>query len=124
MTSNRMEAKEIPGVSGRFCGDHAVPLGKTSCGNQWIYGDMTFVSMRGGWRCQVEHERDVLCPRHGSPRGPLANPVRHAVISGRQQRTKPLATIRSMGQDITRRDFDDVQIPGKKIWLLRRTILG
>jgi hypothetical protein len=64
VTYNRLEAKPIPGEHCRFCGDHAVPLVKTPCCHQWICCDTAFVSIRGGGRCQVEHERFSLCHSH------------------------------------------------------------
>src|SRR3989442_1419412 len=72
MTYNRMEAKPIAGEHGRFCGDAEAPLVKTPCCQQWICGDTAFVSLRGGGRCQVEHERLSLCysheqDQHGGP---------------------------------------------------------
>jgi hypothetical protein len=72
MTSNRMEAKPIAGEHCRFCGDASVPLVKTPCCQQWICCDTAFVSLRGGGRCQVEHERFSMCYSHYTyclPRG-------------------------------------------------------
>ena len=61
MTYNRMEAKSIAGEHCRFCGDAKAPLVKTPCCDQWICCDTAFFSFRGGGRCQVEHERFILC---------------------------------------------------------------
>src|SRR5437016_13354031 len=57
MTYNRMEAKPMAGEHCQFCGDAKAPLVKTPCCQQWICCDTAFVSLRGGGRCQVEHER-------------------------------------------------------------------
>ena len=72
MPSNRMEAQPIAGAQGRFCGDANAPLGKTPCGQQWMWWATAFVSLRGGGRCHVEHERFSLCyahyeEQHGGP---------------------------------------------------------
>ena len=72
MTYNRMEAKPIAGEHGRFCGDAQAPLVKTPCCDQWICCDTAFFSLRGGGRCQVEHERFSLGyshyeDQHGGP---------------------------------------------------------
>ena len=72
MTYNRMEAKPIAGEHCRFCGDATAPLVKTPCCDQWMCGDTAFVSLRGGGRCQVEHERFSLGyshyeDKHGGP---------------------------------------------------------
>ena len=57
LTANRMAAQPIAGEHCRFCGDASAPLVQTPCGPQWICGDTAFFSLRGGGRCQVEHER-------------------------------------------------------------------
>jgi hypothetical protein len=72
MTYNRMEATPIAGEHGRFCGDAKASLVTTPCCQQWICCDTAFVSLRGGGRCQVEHERLSLCyshyeDKHGGP---------------------------------------------------------
>src|SRR5215510_10027099 len=64
MTANRMEAKPMAGEQCRFCGDASGPLVKTPCGQQWIGCDTAFVSLRGGGRCQVEHERYSMGSSH------------------------------------------------------------
>jgi len=61
-----MEATPMAGAHGRFCGDPVVPLVKTPCCQQWICCHTAVVSMRGGGRCQVEHERLSLCYSHSS----------------------------------------------------------
>ncbi len=75
MTYNRMEAKKIPGQHCRFCGDEAAPLVRTPCCQQWICCDVALVSIRGGGRCQYEHERFGLCHFHYIERhlGPWQN---------------------------------------------------
>ena len=40
------------------------PFVKTAGCQQWSCGDTAFVAMRGGGRCQVEHERFTLCSSH------------------------------------------------------------
>ena len=72
MTYNRMEATPIAGEHCRFCGDATAPLVKMPCCEQWICCDTAFFSLRGGGRCQVEHERFSLCyshyeDKHGGP---------------------------------------------------------
>ncbi len=72
MTSNRMEAKPIAGEHGRFCGDAKAPLVTTPCCAPWMCCDTAFFSLRGGGRCQVEHERFSLGyshdeDKHGGP---------------------------------------------------------
>ncbi len=72
MTSNRMEAKPRAGEPGRCCGDAQAPLVKTPCCAQWMCCATAFFSLRGGGRCQVEHERFSLCyshyeDQHGGP---------------------------------------------------------
>ena len=64
MTYNRMEAKPIAGEHCRFCGDAKAPLVKTPCGDQWRCGETACFSLRGGGRCQVEHERFSLGYSH------------------------------------------------------------
>ncbi len=64
MTYDRMKAKKIKGQHCRFCGDKNVPLVKTRCCNEWICCDTKFVSIRGGGRCQYEHESESLCYFH------------------------------------------------------------
>ena len=64
MTSNRMAAKPIAGEHGRCCGDAKAPLVKTPCCQQWIWCETASVSLRGGGRWQVEHERFSLCYSH------------------------------------------------------------
>lgn len=66
MTDNRMDAKPIPGEHCRFCGEPAVPVVKTPCCHQWTCCDTAVVSIHGGGRCQVEHERFSLCHSHYS----------------------------------------------------------
>jgi hypothetical protein len=72
MTYNRLEATPIAGEHGRFCGDTKASLVTTPCCQPWIGCDTAFVSLRGGGRCQVEHERLSLCyshyeDQHGGP---------------------------------------------------------
>jgi len=64
MTYNRMEAKPVAGEHCRFGGDPSVPLVQTPCCQQWICCDTAFLSIRGGGRCQYEHERFSLCHAH------------------------------------------------------------
>lgn len=64
MTDNRMAAKPMVGEHWRLCGDAEAPLVKTPCCQPWMCGDTAFVSLRGGGRCQVEHERLSLCSSH------------------------------------------------------------
>lgn len=64
MTYNRMEAKPRAGEHCRFCGNAKAPLVKTPCCHQWICCDTAFLSLRGGGRCQVEHERFSMCYSH------------------------------------------------------------
>jgi hypothetical protein len=64
MTYNRMEAKPMAGEHCRFWGDAKAPLVKTPCCQPWICCDTAFFSLRGGGRCQVEHERFRLCYSH------------------------------------------------------------
>lgn len=70
MSYNRMDAQIIPGEHCRFCGQTSVPLVKTPCCQQWICCDTAFVSIRGGGRCQYQHERFSLCYSHYSDRHP------------------------------------------------------
>lgn len=64
VTYHRLAAQIIPGEHCRFCGDAAVPLVKTPCCQQWICCDTALLSVRGGGRCQYEHERFSLCYSH------------------------------------------------------------
>jgi len=64
MTYDRMEAKPIPGEICRFCGDDSAPLVKTPCCDQWICCDTSYLSYRGGGRCQFEHENYSICHFH------------------------------------------------------------
>ena len=67
-----MEATPIAGEPGRVGGDATAPLVQTPWCQQWIGGDTALVAVRGGGRCQVEHECLRLCyahyeDRHGGP---------------------------------------------------------
>ncbi len=64
MTYDRMQAKPIPGQRCRFCGNHAAPLVKTRCCDQWICCDTAFLSYRGGGYCQFQHEHYSICHFH------------------------------------------------------------
>jgi len=64
VTINRLEAKPIAGEHCHFCGDETAPLVKTPCCNQWICCDTSYVSYRGGGRCQYAHERFSVCHYH------------------------------------------------------------
>ena len=64
MTHHRMEAKPMAGEPGRCCGEAKAPLVQTPCCEQWMCGDTAFFSLRGGGRCQVEHERFSLWYSH------------------------------------------------------------
>jgi hypothetical protein len=64
MPYNRMEATLRPGEHGRFCGATEAPLVTTPGCQPWICCHTAFVSLRGGGRCQVEHERLSLCSSH------------------------------------------------------------
>ena len=64
ITDNRMAAKPMAGEPGRFGGDAKAPLVKTPCGDQWRCGETACFSLRGGGRCQVEHERFSLGYSH------------------------------------------------------------
>ena len=64
MTSNRMEATPRAGEHGRFGGDATAALVKTRWCDQWMCCDTAFFSLRGGGRCQGEHERFSLCSSH------------------------------------------------------------
>jgi hypothetical protein len=62
MTYNRMEAKQIAGEHGRFCGDAKASLVKTPCCDQWICCDTVFSSFRGGAFCRVGREVTLSDP--------------------------------------------------------------
>src|SRR2546425_6456180 len=64
MTYNRLEAKPMAGEHCRFCRDASAPLVKTPCCQQRICCDTALFSLRGGGRCQVEHERFSMCYSH------------------------------------------------------------
>ena len=102
MTYNRMEAKPIAGEHCQFCGDAKAPLVKTPCCQQWICCDTAFVSLRGGGRCQVEHERLSLCYSHYEDQhgGLLGKTVRNAGISGHHEITNSTRRTPSIGPDI------------------------
>src|SRR5262249_27404329 len=68
MTYNRMEAKRIKGEHCRFCGDDKAPLVRTECCHQWACCDTAFISIRGGDRCQFEHEHYSPCHFHFNER--------------------------------------------------------
>jgi hypothetical protein len=70
VTYHRLEAQIVPGEHCRFCGDASVPLVKTPCCQQWICCDTALLSIRGGGRCQYEHERFSLCYSHYSDKHP------------------------------------------------------
>ena len=63
-TDHRLEATPIAGEPGRFGGDPSAPFVQTPCCQQWRGCDTAWVSLRGGGRCQVEHERVSLGSAH------------------------------------------------------------
>jgi hypothetical protein len=72
MTDNRREAKPMAGAHGRFGGAPSAPCVKTAGCPQWRGGETAFVSLRGGGRCQGEHERWTFwyshdLDNHGGP---------------------------------------------------------
>jgi hypothetical protein len=54
----------MAGAQCRWCGDASAPGVQTPCCQQWRGCDTACVSLRGGGRCQVEHERLTLCSSH------------------------------------------------------------
>lgn len=69
---HRRAAQPLAGAHGRLCGAPSVPLVKTPGCQPWIGCDPAVLSIRGGGRCQVEHDRLSLCSspyrdRHAGP---------------------------------------------------------
>jgi hypothetical protein len=64
VTYDRMKAKPILGEHCRFCGDDSAPLVKTRCCDQWICCDTSYLSIRGGGYCEVQHEQYSICHFH------------------------------------------------------------
>ena len=70
VTTNRMDAKPIPGEHCHFCGDDTVPLVMTPCCGQLICCDTSYLSYRGGGYCQFEHENYSICHFHYNEKHP------------------------------------------------------
>jgi len=72
MPYNRRDATPMAGAPWRFGGAAQAPFGKTPCWQQGRWCETAFVSLRGGGRCQGEHERLRLCSSHDEeqPGGP------------------------------------------------------
>ena len=64
MTYDRMKAKPIKGKTCCLCADSSAPLVKMPCCDQWVCCDTSFLSLRGGGRCQFEHEQYSICHFH------------------------------------------------------------
>ncbi|MBF0208638.1 MAG: hypothetical protein HQK53_17345, partial [Oligoflexia bacterium] len=59
-----MEARPIKGERCHICGDTKAPLVKIPCCNKWVCCDTKFVSIRGGGRCEYQHEAYSACHFH------------------------------------------------------------